>query len=121
MKKQKRQLHHYVGIKREEDPEVISGRLAPVEEQEQHAEAKQSEMIGTIIVDAKSINVSTAFSEDQNSEGYILGLHPVVIVIVIGALLFIAFIAWQITLMTPPEKLTSLPSRVGTRATPRLS
>ena len=44
------------------------------------------------------------FHRNKNQKDYILGLHPVVIVIVIGALLFISFIAWQITLMTPPEK-----------------
>lgn len=104
MKKKKRRLHHYVGIRHEDDPAKISERLAPAEEQEAKSNTQNAGNGGVIIVDATSVNISTDLSNEQKSEGYILGLHPVVIVIVICALLFISFIAWRITLMPPPAQ-----------------
>lgn len=107
MKKKKRRLHHYVGIRHEEDPAKISEMLAPVEEQEGKADAQTGSTGsngGAIIVDSNSVNISSDLSDEPNSEGLIFGLHPVVIAIVIGALLFISFITWQISLMPRPEK-----------------
>ena len=57
---------------------------------------------GTIYVSSTSISLPKNFEEDDDKkESRILGLEPVVFAVLVVALLFIGFVAWQISLMPP--------------------
>ena len=83
-------------------------RLTPLEETEEfkdspQVEGRQHGADDTIRVDSKSVPMPEHLVEDEDREGAaIFRLEPVVVSILIAMLAFIAFVAWQITLM--PEK-----------------
>lgn len=95
------------------DTARLAAQLAPLEEQDRQAAKRQlpvqpapSEIQGdpgfsAIVVDHNNLQVPKDIMEGGDEKTY-LGMEPVVIVILGVMLLFIAFIAWQITLM-PPE------------------
>jgi hypothetical protein len=95
--------HHH-----EHDEPNIAERLKPLEETEEFKDSPQVEgnqhgADDTIRVDSKSVPMPEHLVEDEDREGAaIFRLEPVVVSILIAMLAFIAFIAWQITLM--PEK-----------------
>jgi hypothetical protein len=96
------------------DTAQLAAQLAPLEEQDTRAAQRQgangrsssgatqngSRLIrehGALIVDTEHMNLPKEFTE--SGAGRFWDIEPVVIVIVVGMLIFIAFIAWQISLM----------------------
>ena len=81
-------------------------RLTPLEETEAFKGSPQSEgkrTSDTIRVDSASVQMPEGLLDDDEREGAsIFKLEPVVVFILVVMLAFIAFVAWQITLM--PEK-----------------
>jgi len=108
-----------IGSKRSKDVDAdqLAAQLAPLEEQDKQAAAEQvgAELnstsgeadlsdpdYGAIVVDSDKLKIPTGINEEEDEKRF-LGLEPVVLVVLILSLVFIAFIAWQITLM-PPAK-----------------
>jgi hypothetical protein len=93
---------------RKSDIAQLAAQLAPLEEVATPAAVKQvgidshsgngHEDSGAIIVDKDLSHVSRDMME-AGGEGTFLGMEPVVLVILGLMLAFIAFVAWQITLM----------------------
>ena len=83
-------LHFGRKKRRKGDTQQLAAQLAPLEEQDPH--------FGTIIVDKDDLKLPAEISETQD-EKHFLGLEPVVLVVLILMLSFIAFITWQISLM----------------------
>ena len=94
----------------------LAAQLAPLEEQDEHAAKQQGanghgpgngnliQDRGALIVDTENLNISKSLGGSGAGEKkHFLGIEPVVLVILIGALVFVAFIAWQISLMPPVE------------------
>lgn len=84
----------------------LSARLAPLEEQKSPDETHQSMPPDTatagddtIRIDSTKLKVAEKFIEGEREGADIFRLHPVVVFILAAALAFVAFIAWQITLM----------------------
>lgn len=96
--------HHH-----EHDEPDIAGRLTPLEETEEFKDSPQQDgqprgADDTIRVDSKSVPMPEHLIEDEDREGAaIFRLEPVVVFILITMLVFIAFVAWQITLMPVKE------------------
>ena len=92
------------------DTAQLAAQLAPLEEQDRRAAAQQlahqplpkdpevDPHFGAIVVDNDHLHVPQDIMEGSD-EGTYFGMEPVVIVILAVMLVFIAFIAWQITLM----------------------
>ena len=109
----KNSLHFRPRTKRKKgDTSQLAAQLAPLEEMEKrhaHQQAAAPAIVaaqfdphyGSIIVDNDALHVPKEVMEGGDEKTY-LGMEPVVIVILVVMLLFIAFVAWQITLM-PPE------------------
>ncbi len=113
--RRRRHAHTGKGERRKHAKELAS-RLAPPEEQEAAAAAESQEAAGqggdvheghapddTIRVDAKNLKLPEKFLEDERGAAHVFRLEPVALVILVAFLTFVAFIAWQITLM-PPTK-----------------
>jgi len=107
----KKRLHIHSHEKHKKgDTARLAAQLAPLEEQDRQAAKRQlavqsapSEMqsdpgFSAIVVDNNNLQVPKDIMEGGDEKTY-LGMEPVVIVILGVMLLFIAFIAWQITLM----------------------
>lgn len=92
------------------DTAQLAAQLAPLEEQNKQAAAQQSrhqpssitggasQEIGAIVIDNTPASLSADITEGQTGTTF-LGMEPVVVVILCFMLAFIAFIAWQISLM----------------------
>lgn len=89
-------MEHRVG--RKKGRRESAAQLAPLEEQDRTGTVQEA---GAIIVDSDNLNLSNDVTEGRHGK-QILGMEPVAIVILVFMLCFIAFIAWQISLM-PPE------------------
>lgn len=92
--------HHH-----EHDEPNIAERLTPLEETEEFKDSPQVEgkrNVDTIRIDSKSVPMPEHLIDDEREGASIFRLEPVVVFILVTMLLFIAFVAWQITLM--PEK-----------------
>ena len=88
----------------------MAAQLAPLEEQNkpaaeqqigsdfQSTNGPQGRDYGAIVVDNANLNVPKDMVEGRDEKRF-LGIEPVVLVVLIIVLGFIAFIAWQITLM----------------------
>ena len=97
--------------RRKDDRSQLAAQLAPLEEQDIHAAKKQIAEAatsgskdgnhGSIVVDSGSLKLPSVALEGREEKRF-FGIEPVVLVILILMLGFIAFIAWQISLM-PPE------------------
>jgi hypothetical protein len=97
------------------DTAQLAAQLAPLEEQDTQAARRQGanghgagqngagliQEPGALIVTTDRLHLPKEFTE--SGEGRLLDIEPVVIVIVGAMLLFIAFIAWQISLMPTVE------------------
>ncbi|HEX8097590.1 MAG TPA: hypothetical protein VF507_06120 [Pyrinomonadaceae bacterium] len=102
MRKGKRKHEHYAGGLRGGDASELSARLAPPEERA--SPERGSNNGGSIIIDASDVKLpDDLMAEGRESKG-VFHLEPVALVIVLVALAFIAFIAWQISLMAPQGK-----------------
>lgn len=93
--------------RRKGDTDQLAARLAPLEEQDKPAAEHQigaplnkvsDRHFGEIIVDNNDLNVPADIME-RPEKRHFLGLEPVVLVVLILMLGFIAFITWQISLM----------------------
>ncbi len=78
-----------------------AAQLAPLEEKNAGAAARLVQETGALIVNSDGRSVSDDIAEGRRGK-QIMGMEPVVIVILAFMFCFIAFIAWQISLM-PPE------------------
>jgi hypothetical protein len=88
----------------------LAGRLAPLEEQMDAAKTHQATPNGkpamddTIRVDTAALKLPEKIVEDEREGADIFHLDSVVVYILLVMLAFIAFVAWQITLMPTPAK-----------------
>lgn len=93
---------HWPGS-RHDHAENVAGRLAPLEETEAFEESPQKDTThapdDTIRVDGKSVQMPDGFVEDEREGASIFRLEPVALAILLAMLAFIAFVAWQISLM----------------------
>jgi hypothetical protein len=92
--------HHH-----EHEHDGVAERLKPLEETEEFRDSPQVEgdrhvADDTIRVDGASVPMPESLMDDDEREGAsIFRLEPVVLFILVAMLAFIAFVAWQITLM----------------------
>lgn len=98
------------GKRKKGDTAQLAAQLAPLEELDSRSAATQlgsgphlgnslaDPHYGAIVVDNDSLHVPKDIMEG-GEEKTVLGMEPVVLVILCFMLLFIAFIAWQISLM----------------------
>ena len=96
--------------RRKGDTEQLAAQLAPLEEQDRPAAEHQigghintsshgpDPHFGAIIVDSDHLKVSTDFVDSEEEKKF-LGMEPVVLVVLVVMLIFIGFVAWQISLM----------------------
>lgn len=101
------------GKRKKGDTARLAAQLAPLEElaragaattvgsSPHSGEPNLDPHYGAIVVDNENLHVPQDIMEGGDEKTY-LGMEPVVLVILGVMLAFIAFIAWQITLM-PPE------------------
>lgn len=106
-------LHLPSGKKRKKgDTARLAALLAPLEERDKQTAVQPqataspklesaAAVFEEIIVDNADLQVPVDIMEGGEGKTF-LGMEPVVLVILGGMLVFIAFIAWQISLM-PPE------------------
>lgn len=92
---------------RHEHEENEADRLAPLEETDAFEESHQKDASAhtpddTIRVDSASVPMPESFEDDEREGASIFRLEPVALFILLAMLAFIAFVAWQISLM--PEK-----------------
>ena len=90
------------------DTAKLAAQLAPLEEVDKSATMQPAPSgpsddpkdphYGAIVVDNEGLHVPVDVMEGGNEKTY-LGMEPVVLVILGAMLIFIAFIAWQITLL----------------------
>ena len=102
IKKNGHQHQHYAGGKEHTNAAELSARLAPPEEKAGAVAASTSQGNnngGAIIVDTGSLKFPKDFVDPSKETASMFRPEPVVLVILILALAFIAFIAWQISLM----------------------
>lgn len=98
------QWHQYrPGGKRGRDEEELAARLAPLEETDAFEESGQrngsAKRDDTIRVDRNSVRMPERFLEEERDAAEVFRLDPAVLFILIVMLVFIAFVAWQISLM----------------------
>lgn len=108
MKIRRRRHAHGGGHERRQHEQEMAARLAPLEETAAFKESDQRTgehaAADTIKVSNESVKMPDKFLEEDRDASGIFHLEPVVIAILVVMLLFIAFIAWQITLMPAPSK-----------------
>lgn len=96
---------HWPGSRHEHDADVAE-RLAPLEEtdafEKSHQKGSEHAADDTIRVDSRSVQMPESFVDDEREGASIFRLEPVALAILIIMLAFIAFVAWQISLM--PDK-----------------
>jgi hypothetical protein len=88
------------------DHSGMAERLKPLEETEEFKKSAQRDANpggadDTIRIDNKSVPMPEHLIDDEREGASIFRLEPLVLFILIAMLLFIAFIAWQVTLMPP--------------------
>ncbi len=111
----KRMRHKHGKGDRKKHEQEMAARLMPLEEI--HAsEAPQAAGNGdgsssdgsyrdaVIKVDSRSVRVARDLSEEERAGASVFKMEPIVVALVVVALLFIAFIAWQIAGMEPAAK-----------------
>lgn len=99
--------------RRKGDTAQLAAQLAPLEEQDKRGALERGsttqtasqrgahQEYGAIVIERDTQGLSKDIVEDRSAKGF-LGMEPVVLAILGVMLIFIAFIAWQISLM-PPE------------------
>lgn len=90
-----------------DDADIAAARLAPLEETKEFDESPQSEghkgeADDTIRVGKSSVHMPENILEEDRDAASIFRLDPAAVFLLVFLLAFVAFIAWQITLM--PEK-----------------
>jgi len=99
------------GKRKKSDTAQLAARLAPLEELDKSSATKlpasgphlgdplADPHYGAIVVDNEDLNLPKDMMEGSSGGRTFLGMEPVVLVILGVMLAFIAFIAWQISLM----------------------
>jgi hypothetical protein len=82
--------------------EDVAAQLAPLEEQTA-ARKSGANNGGAIVVDTGTLKLPEGLVEEKQKKRLILGVEPVVFFIIAFAVLFILFIAWQISRMPTPS------------------
>ena len=96
---------HWPGSRHDRhDDSNAAERLTPLEETGEFEASPQVDARprggdDTIRVDSKSVPMPEHLMDDEREGASIFRLEPVVVFILVAMLAFIAFIAWQITLM----------------------
>lgn len=89
-----------------EPEENVADRLAPLEETDAFEESHQKDSAhaadDTIRVDSSSVRMPESFADDEREGASIFRLEPIALFLLVAMLAFIAFVAWQISLM--PDK-----------------
>ncbi len=110
IKKPASRVHSRKHKRKKGDTDQLAAQLAPLEEQDKpaaeqqigsHLESTTGQQkldYGAIVVDNANLNVPKGIIE-AGEEKQFLGMEPVVVIVLIIVLSFIAFIAWQISLM----------------------
>ena len=110
MKKPASRGHSRKHKRKKGDTDQLAAQLAPLEEQDKPAAEQQigshldstngqpNRNYGAIVVDNANLYVPKGIIEGGEEKQF-LGMEPVVFVVLIIVLSFIAFIAWQISLM----------------------
>jgi hypothetical protein len=100
----RKQLHLHPKHKKG-DAAQLAAQLAPLEELDGRTtssgptdDPKGNFALGAIVVDNDNLSIPKDIMEGSDEKTY-LGMEPVVIVILGFMLVFIAFIAWQISMM----------------------
>jgi hypothetical protein len=83
------------------DTAELAAQLAPLEERGGGGRAGAQNNGGSIVVDTGALKLPEGLVADQGKDKRVLGFEPVVLFIIVLALAFIAFIAWQISQMSP--------------------
>ncbi|HEX8352115.1 MAG TPA: hypothetical protein VF611_04425 [Pyrinomonadaceae bacterium] len=93
---------HWPGSGHHRHPDEAE-RLTPLEETDEFKTSPQADSAraadDTIRVDNKTVPMPEHLLEDEREGSSIFRLEPVVVVVFLFMLAFIAFIAWQVTLM----------------------
>jgi uncharacterized membrane protein YdbT with pleckstrin-like domain len=107
--KEKRSHRFHVGRRKKGDTAQLAAQLAPLEEQNKRAANRQarhvlgsdggaSQEIGAIVIDNTPTSLSADITEARSGKTF-MGMEPVVLIILGVMLVFIAFVAWQISLL----------------------
>jgi hypothetical protein len=108
VKIRRRRHNHGGGEERRKHEQEMAARLAPLEETAAFAESDQrtGEHVAadTIKVSNATVKMPDKFLEEERDVSSVFRFEPLVLAILIAVLLFIAFVAWQITLMPAPSK-----------------
>lgn len=97
--------------RRKGDTDKIAAQLAPLEEQTKRAKRSEGnnhssiahQEVGAIVVESNAANLAKELAEVQESD-HQRRIEPVVLVIVLLALGFIAVIAWEVSKMPAPPQ-----------------
>lgn len=99
--------------RRKGDTARLAAQLAPLEEQTKRARRSDDgnhlghpiahQEVGAIVVDGHAASLAKELGEVQEGE-HRRGLEPVVLVILLLALAFIAYIAWEVSKMPAPPQ-----------------
>jgi hypothetical protein len=99
----------HLGKRKKGDTAQLAAQLAPLEEQNKRASDHQmrthslteggaNQEVGAIIIDNRPGTLGKDITDESDVQTF-LGMEPVVLVILGGMIVFIIFIAWQISLM----------------------
>lgn len=99
----------HLGRRKKGDRAQLAAQLAPLEEQTKRVSEHQmrthslteggaSQEVGAIVIENRLSTLGKDITEETSEETF-LGMEPVVLVIMGAMILFIIFIAWQISLM----------------------
>lgn len=107
----KENLSHrlHLGKRKKGDTAQLAAKLAPLEEQNKRASDHQmrthslteggaNQEVGAIVIENRAGTLGKDITDETDVETF-LGMEPVVLVIMGGMILFIIFIAWQISQM----------------------
>jgi hypothetical protein len=101
-----------------EDEANVAERLAPLEETDAFQKSHQKESAhapdDTIRVDSASVQMPENFVEDEREGSSIFRMEPVALFILVAMLAFIAFVAWQISLMPTKQDQAATPQAAAT-------
>lgn len=96
---QRRRHFPHIGRGPKGDTARIAASLAPPEEQDATANDN-----GRIVVDGGQVKLPEGLVDESEESSNIFHLEPVVIVVLLITLAFVAFIIWQISLMPTADK-----------------
>ena len=102
----RRRRHKHGREGRKKHTDELSAMLAPLEETKKFQESPQSEgkrgaSDDTIRVGSSSVKMPEQLIEEDRDAASVFRLEPVAVFLLVLFLAFVAFIAWQITLMPP--------------------